>query len=445
MNEDVFEKIKSNVNSYIEIRKIAQKEKVSYSIAKIMYNNGKNNISVNQAKVIKMFATGYKISQDIIKTMMIDYGINIKPDWSRKKIIEEYLTASKQLKSKVIHGIKIMSTTDEGLENLEKFINKAFEIGNKEYTSLLEKKGKQYSLTVSDFYRESFYHFNNGEHLININKDDMQRPEAITIFFHETAHFLDRINGNEKDDYSEINPKVREIFDKIGETINSSSVQSIIKNKNIPLSVRKIIEVAYTEKNLGIYKYGLEKKFAYSDDYRTYIHNLAYKYSQDEKLNKKWKEEIEKKHPTYSEEDKELLFKMKKHYERKKYESLIFCIHDILDGITNGKLRDYFGIHGHGKKYYSRDFNKLQEFIAEVGAIYSADGRDVLEYEFGTELANEMMQLFEELMDREQSTTNTKNIEPSDGRYNNFSKEEKISFLKHLKDSIIKRPTSKRR
>ena len=445
MNEDVFEKIKSNINSYIEIRKIAQKEKVSYSIAKIMYNNGKNNISANQAKVIKMFATGYKISQDIIKTMMIDYGINIKPDWSREKIIEEYLTASKQLKSKVIHGIKIMSTTDEGLENLEKLINKAFEIGNKKYTSLLEKKGKQYSLTVSDFYSRSWINY--GEYLINIDTNDMQRPEAITIFFHETAHFLDRINGNEKDEknYSEINPKVQVIFDKIGEKINSLSVQSIIKNKNIPLSVRKIIEVAYTEKNLGIYKYGFEKAFAYSDDYRTYIHNLAYKYSQDEKLNKKWKEEIEKKHPTYSEEDKELLFKMKKHYERKKYESLIFCIHDILDGITNGKLRDYFGINGHGKKYYSRDFNKLHEFIAQIGAIYSADGRDVLEYEFGTELANEMMQLFEELMDREQSATNTKNIEPSDGIYNDFSKKEKISFLRDLKDSIIKRPTSKGR
>ena len=72
---------------------------------------------------------------------------------------------------------------------------------------------------------------------------------------------------------------------------------------------------------------------------------------------------------------------------------------DILDAITKGKLYSIAAVDGHGMKYYKNNEDKITtEFIANLGTIFNCGGIDFLYYEFGEELTNKIIEMYNNFM-----------------------------------------------
>ena len=55
---------------------------------------------------------------------------------------------------------------------------------------------------------------------------------------------------------------------------------------------------------------------------------------------------------------------------------------------------------GHGIEYYERKGLDLIEFMAEIGAFFNNDCMDVLIYEFGKEITKELMDIYNEMLEK---------------------------------------------
>ena len=134
----------------------------------------------------------------------------------------------------------------------------------------------------------------------------------------------------------------------------------------------------------------------------------ARKYANNPELNQKWMNEIYEKFPDLSKKNYEILMKQKIITERKRFKIFYSSLTDIYDSMTNGKLRDNFGVSGHGSKYYKYKNNVLLEFIANIGRIYNANATDILRYEFGDETAEQIIDLYQNIINNVDSNQMTR-------------------------------------
>ena len=67
-----------------------------------------------------------------------------------------------------------------------------------------------------------------------------------------------------------------------------------------------------------------------------------------------------------------------------------------------GLLYDKYKTPGHGRKYYQEQGNDVMEMIANIGTFYNNNCMDILIYEFGEELASELIIIYKEFLDRSQ-------------------------------------------
>ena len=543
MENNLLKEIDKNINKIKSISKIAQKEKIDFKTAKIMFNDGNNDIEISTAQKIKEIADKYKMPSNIVQRVILDnndsdieewhiyyeiyktndiinqneeikkigtsysyikkihelikYGISIEDadkiiqikinaysklhkvsklvatlkvaydfekDGAKKyaEIIDffekenrilsdymelnlrEYLYSSNTFKKKKINGITIVSKTEDGLQKLENIVNESMEKGNEEYRKLLEKASEKEALLITDYSYSTISCHYTSLGMIYLQTDERNISNLTDVFFHETSHFLDNTNRFDGDDYySEAEPKIREIFEKIRTEINNTPIELIIKNQKIPLSIRKLIQDVSSKTNMGIYAKGI-KYFMLSSN------RNANEFICDARLNQKWKDEIEKKYSFYSRDDRNLFYRQKLNYEKQKYITLISAVYDIYDGLSKGNLHSYLGKAGHGKKYYSIKNNDIIEFIANIGAIYNSGGKDILEFEFGPELANEIIQIYKETIKNKRANLDESNMkiefqgikEDSDTKNAIVTQDESIKDLESNKEQQIRKKIS---
>ena len=464
------EKIKKNVQNAIEIKKEAIKNGVDYTTAKIMYHNGAKDISLDTAQIIKnnINPTPYMLDTfDSLFDYLSDRGINetalnlsINDKIKRKYIKElsDYINADflygnaianlirkgltlksatllfearmkfemtindlseiaalakilffknnmkaryfekaylngraqkhypfstvkneilldEKYKKKNINGIIILSKNEEGLKKLENIVTEALKNGNQDFKeTLIAQQSEKNKLIVSDVDISSTNtsYYNSGLKFIHMDNKCLNNLNyGVTVFYHEVSHYLDNINGKE----------------------NFSSSYSI-ENPNVKLILMKIA------KKINPINRGLSLQFL-----RNYN---ARKYANNPELNQKWMNEIYEKFPDLSKKNYEILMKQKIITERKRFKIFYSSLTDIYDSMTNGKLRDNFGVSGHGSKYYKYKNNVLLEFIANIGRIYNANATDILRYEFGDETAEQIIDLYQNIINNVDSNQMTR-------------------------------------
>ena len=532
MENNLLKEFIKNINKIKSITKIAQKEKIDFKTAKIMFNDGNNDIELSTAQKIKELTDKYKIPSNIIQRVILDnndsnieeyhiyyeiYNTNdiINQNEEIKKIgnsysyikkihelikycisiedadktiqikinaysnlhklsklvatlkvaydfekegaikyaeildffekenrplgdtrasnLREYLWSSNTFKKKKINGMTIISKTEEGLQKLENIVNESMEKGNEEYRQLLEEESEKESLLITDYSYSTISCQYTSVGMIYLQTNEGNISDLTNVFFHETSHFLDNVNRfDDENHYSEAEPKVREIFEKIRTEINNTPIELIINNQNIPLSIRKIIQDVSSKTNMGIYTKGI--KYFISSNSKS-----ANEFINDARLNQKWKDEIEKKYALYSRDDRNLFYRQKLNYEKQKYITLISDIYDIYDGLSKGNLHSYFGIDGHGKEYYSIKNKDIIEFIANIGAIYNSGGKDILEFEFGPELTNEIIQIYKETIKNKKANSDETSAKIE---YTIVTKDELIKDLESNKEQQISKKIS---
>ena len=286
-------------------------------------------------------------------------AIKLQPEETVRRI----MTTSKEYKRTTINGITLISKTEEGLHNLEEVVIDAYSQGKDLYLENLSEKAKEYELFVTDFTihkKNSLAGFYSSNwcyiFLSNHGDDGFKR----TTFFHETSHFLDDVIGRE------VNGKKKYY-----------SANNIVIFKTLEI-IRKKMKIVPRGLSLAWFDMLNEMK---------YINN--------KELNEKWLLEIKQAKPHLNDADLKKFLQQKKMYERKKYRLFSFCLQDIYDGLTKGKLQTFGSIYGHGRKYYSNPDNVSKEFIANIGEIYNNGGKDFLEFELGEELAKQLITLYE--------------------------------------------------
>ena len=463
--------IRKNVAKAIVIRKNAKRENVNYYTAMVMYHDGKNDIDKEMAEAIVHELKLYNISINMIDKLDLmdfiesyqnygyidglkviakygnpdiiglyeeaysDYGLaiyhlmsrgipmdvaiklfDIKVSYEMRKSklsreaawakvlkgvenitarIYEHEFKSRDVsrcefsdiiktgilnfcKTKEVNGIMLASQTDAGLQRLEKLVTVAFEKSNQQYRDTLSMESVKNILILGDFslIKADSNYYDSRYNYIYIDIDDEKKSleKFLDSYYHETTHFLDDVRGTNFY-YSVDNPDVRELFEKIKSMSNAIM-------RGISLS---------NFKNVNAIRY---------------INNPV--------LNQRWIDEIRNKYPDTSDSDLKLYLKQKKLYKMKMFKSLSVSLTDIYDGMENGKLYEFGITEGHGMKYYSNPDNVLKEFLAQIGSIYNGGESDILIYEFGEELANEIISLYENFI------SNVKAEDPSpSGRKNN--------------------------
>lgn len=448
MNE--IDRIKRNVSNILESLSLAREKSVSYDLARVMEHNGKNDISLEEAEVLlslqkeikvplRLFPSidftnvvnSTKLYEEIgrqfggkmiesfpeyagskqvyghkIVELMALHGCSIKHaqkllerkvarDMKRYKLSETIAVAdilyfksprlakvfesckdtstsieeavkngfrtSKEYKTKTINGITLLSETDEGLKDLEEAVEAAYRTGDSQFLQAVSAKAKEKDLFLSDF---AWQDKDNAELAFFESRFNYIRMSKKTnphqVFFHEASHFLD---------YN---------IDAVDIKADRYSTQN-----TVAIALLKKIK----EKG-SLYSRGMNIK---------YLSRInAKRYTSNPELRKKWLSIIEEK---YTDRKKiKQAMRQKIAYERKKYSWLQQCFSDIYDGLSRGKLSSTFNITGHGKDYYNDFDNVLVEFIAEIGEAYNADGVDVLKFEFGEELASDLITMYETLI-----------------------------------------------
>ena len=451
------EKIRNNVVAITETTELAKAKKVSYTVAKIMYHNGKKDIDLESAMELASTLKGLKISPFLINKLDLlteykngnqinlktiykqiskyanrkyinelnDYifsndhygekiynlmksGIPIKlaikiyeiqikqkkketglselatlanmlwfesetesllfeKEYLNKravkgspgKTIKNALLSSGDLKSKKVNGITLLSKNEEGIQKLESLINYAYINGNATYLKVLFEHATKKELIISDFKlnKSDGEYFKPAYDYICLSLSSPLESIADS-FFHETSHFLDYEKGHEIDKY-----------------------HYSIDN----LEVKNILEKIKSKRNITLR--GIELEYFKNFKSAQYVHNRI--------LREKWFNQIKLEHHYASRKDLKQYMKQRILYERKKYKVFISSIEDIYDGLSGGKLATRYLIDGHGKEYYSNPENLPIEFIANIGTLYNHGGLDVLRFEFGEEITNEIIEIYE--------------------------------------------------
>ena len=282
-------------------------------------------------------------------------------------ILKNELISNDEYLKKNINGITILSKTEKGLKKLETLVTEAFKKNNKEFGSLLSEEATKNNLLLSDinFSSHPGAYYDHTMKYIYIDDSYLNKlDEGITVFHHETTHFLDNIKVdnpvlNPFSFYSTDNPVINSLLKKMAENTNP---------------VKKGLSLGYLN------------------------NHKAKKYANDHELNLKWMKEIIEKYPDLSNADYKILMQQKIITERKRFKLLSTFLSDIYDSLTGGKLRSYFGISGHGKKYYQFKKYIPMEFIANIGALYNANATDILKFELGDELAEELINMYHEFI-----------------------------------------------
>ena len=362
-----------------KIEAYAKKNKVSTAVAVLSLYYTKD---LSQAKKIETFLS-YNEKNNI------ESSYNIDEDFV------SYLQKSTELKRETVHGITVVSPTEEGLKRLINAVNKVFLYGKEEYIVQLEQQSKAKNLILTDrhYKEEGNGAFYNNKNIIYISPS-IREIELVDVILHESSHFLDKQAGQRGYYYSEIEQDVRAIFEEIRETINSQPYETLINNKNIPTFMRELIIEHSNKNNKGIIKKG--------KDFKKKAYDLANKYANNKFFVEKWKKEIEEEYEPETEEEALEFLIQKQLYEKDKYIRLIAYIYDIYDGLVVGILHDKYKTSGHGKEYYKIKGMDVIEMIAEIGVFFNNDCMDLLRYEFGEELTHKLMDIYQRLLEQNQ-------------------------------------------
>lgn len=271
--------------------------------------------------------------------------------------------AERYAPSKEVHGMTLVSCSEEGLNKLVDYVELACQQGAPETIAHLSSAAKENNLLICDFGIEK-----NGDYdtfydpvrnYIAISEHTISKKE-IGDFFHETTHFLDQYMSNGKgrwDSISSEDSRFREVLAKI-------------------------------EARKHIYLRGVSLKEKLPENETLYINNPT--------LNNKWLAEIKLANPGSNDDTLKQFLEQRKLEELEKYRILSYSLQDIYDGISGGRLSKVFEVAGHGEEYFSNKMSVLREFIAAIGEFYNCGGEDILVHEFGYEIAAEIIGLYQE-------------------------------------------------
>jgi len=354
----------------------------------------KNNVSSAIATLCVCYKYNITQAKKIIYFLTYNENNNIESSNNIEKDFVKFLNMNTIFKRINLHGIDIISPNWERLDYLAEIVEQAFKKGNDTYKKQLELLAKENKLILSDLYylEDSLIGaYENESNFIFINSSYNQN--LVDVFYHESSHFIDSKTGINKKTYSAVEERVWDVFKKIGERINGKPYDNILNNPNVPRTLKNIIKIYANTFNKGITEKGIDYK-------REGIKRLAISYIYDPAMTEKWKKEIEEEYkPETIEDCCEYLFQKRK-YEREKYFRLIASIYDIYDGLARGMIYEKYTPYGHGRDYYSSNKNRIIEFIAQIGVFYNNDCMDVLVYEFGEELAKELIEIYKGLLQK---------------------------------------------
>ena len=359
--------------------------------------------NVTKAVATLCVCRGYNITQaeKIVKFLTYNERHNIESSHNIEKDYVKYLTANERYSKKTIHGITIISPTQERLDRLSKIVEDAFLYGNEDYKSQLEQLARANNLILTDLHYLEDDETATFFARINLIYMDLNcNDDLVDSFFHESSHFIDYIKGNGLDYYSMLEDRVLELFNKIAEKINTEPYASIINNPNIPRFLKTVVTKYATTINKGVTEKGKDYK-------RKKERVLAIGFVNDSAMVEKWKKEIQEQYAPETEKEARDYLLQKKRNKKEEYIFLIDHVYDIYDAIIRGRLQDKYGTAGHGRKYYSTDAKRVIEFIANIGIFYNNDSLDVLVYEFGEELAQELISIYKELLQKRNEMSET--------------------------------------
>ncbi len=347
-----------------------------------------HNVSKEEATLVAGYSYDKKEAKKIMEAIKYYEENNITPNNNTLLKVHDYLLICPKFYRKEVHGIIIVSESPEKLKKMEKAVNKMFAKGQPQFLKTLESESNKRDLIVTDWYsndKSAFYN-HNGE-LINIPIDRYNDIDYLTeTLYHEVTHFLDYMgNGYISNSFT----LFKDVFESLDENVFNSMFESL-DNENVNESLMKIVLGFMKDKDAHLKVRAMQMALSRRKE-------LSEKYISDEKLQKKWRDEIDndRKHLWDSKEDRDLYFEQKLYYEKTKYYILYSALSDIYDALAKGSFYDTFLLPGHGKKYYANNGSDLREFIANLGAIVNMGGEDLLVHEFGEEIANEMVYLVE--------------------------------------------------
>ena len=340
---------------------------------KLRYEMKKNNLSEIAALAKILFYENNETAKIFERAYLNNRVIYYKPS----STIKNEILFEDEYKKKKVNGITLVSKTDEGIKKLEYIVRGAFDTINSEMVHILQETAEKNKLMLSDInftygnkkgaHYLSYYnyiHLNETDKILkgeNINSEVLN--EQIMVFYHEITHFLDDIKGNKESEkglyYSEENPIVNSLLDKIGKSLNP---------------IQRGLSLAYLT-NMN-----------------------AKRYANNPELNQRWMQEIKDTFPTINKKDIKIMMQQKRLNERKKFKLVYSYLIDIYDALTGGKLYTYFSAGGHGKKYYKTKHSILTEFIANIGLIYDSNETDILRFELGDELTEQLIDMYREFI-----------------------------------------------
>ena len=352
-----------------------------------------NNISLEEARLVYKYGYSLEDAKEVTEK-------SSKMDFLMSSIFEKvsYLKFSPKVYRKQVHGILLVSETEEALMCLEDIVNYAFNNGNESFLEMIEKETKNRPLVISDSSvlglrdKSTAYYIDDNDFIhLDIPKDDMvSLVDSSNDLFHEMTHYLD-----DSKKYSSESDKIRTTFEMINGQLLEEYYSQYFDKKNIPNSMETVLKKVFDFFKVHLIAKGISIKKEL--DYAEYF-ELSKKYVQQEELVQKWKDEIEEKYPDFSEEDKKEKLEQKQFIERQNYISFMGSIYDIYDGLAGGLLNTFLKIPGHGFMYYSLPEKVLSEFIAEVAEIYTASGEDMFLFEFGPEVTEQLVDLYKDFL-----------------------------------------------
>ena len=330
--------------------------------AKLKYEMKKNNLSEIAALAKILYFNNNESSKVFEQAYLNNRTVCYQP----LTTLKNELISNCEYKKKNINGITLLSKTEKGLKKLESIVIEAFKTGSKELVTLLPKVAAQNNLILSDIKpleesKPSCYIEEMKYIYINISHSHA----LLNVFYHEVTHFLDNIKSNKQDIlfYSVENPIVNSLLEKIKETMN-------------PL--RRGLSLAH------------------------FTNLKAIRYATDRKLNQKRMQEIKETYPNLNTKNYKILLTKRIIAERKKFKIFAQSLGDIYDSLTDGKLESYSIAPGHGRKYYREKKYIPIEFIANIGEICNANATDILRFEFGDELADQLIAMYHEFMNTDE-------------------------------------------
>ena len=455
MNDDrPLEVTDIHFNQRAIIRRIAKENGVGLRVAKIMYNGGKQDISLASASTIeymnnqtltsvqklkKVYAKMNK--EDVTPENFIFHFFKAFPEiqeiGAERYLINTFFRRMEKSRISIKGSIKILrmkayvyskthrvsyktalSMLSFGLskENAQEFnevIDYETQTGSVKNDNI-NVRYKNYLLNSDKFKKKNVY----GIALVSRTGDGLSKLEAIVTeaFKNATPEYLEALmkcvpKGNLVcTDYY--------LSDMSGKCIDYAGLISVVYSKNglafdksnflhetghfldfhanqVSINDPRFRELLDSIKN----KVGMK---IYSDarGFLNLENGIDQRYSRNTALNEKWLAEINAKHPGISHEERMALLEEKIAEEQEKYQVLIGAIYDIYDMTTKGKLKSLYGsrVRGHGWHYLKEKDVDLIEFFADINEIINMGGEEILRFELGPELADAIIATYKDVM-----------------------------------------------